>query len=285
MNAKRQLPALLLLVIVAIWGWTFVVVKDAVAVYGVIPFLAVRFLLGAACLGAVSARRATAATLRAGGAIGLVMGVAFLLQTLGLARSSASNTGLITGLFAVFAPLANRLLFGVRLPWPQALALGLSLAGLALLTGAGREGLGSGDLLTLGCAALFGLHIALLDRFARGHDAVALAFGQVGAAALLFAAVWLLRGPFAWPPREVWMALLVTGVLASAAAYLVQTYAQQHLPAVQVALILLAEPVFAVLFGAWLQGDRFTVLQGAGAALMVAATALPMVRRRKEDGA
>ncbi len=285
LSGRRPLPAVLLLGIVVVWGWTFVVVKDAVAVYGVVPFLAVRFLIGAACLGGICARRMEAATLRTGGAIGLVVGVAFLLQTLGLDRSSASNTGLITGLFVVFAPLANRLLFDVRISGLHGLAIAVSLAGLALLTGAGSACVRSGDLLTLGCAALFGLHIALLDRYARGRDAAVLAFGQVGAAAALFAAVWLAWGRLAWPPPRVWPALVITGVVASAAAYLVQTYAQQRLSAVQTAMILLAEPLFAVMFGAWLQGDRFTPVQMAGAVLMVSAMVFVEVffRRPSKD--
>ena len=271
--AHRLLPAGLLLLIVAIWGWTFVVVKDAVALYGVLPFLAVRFTIGALCLAPACARRLDRRTLGLGLAIGLVVGVAFLLQTLGLTRSSASNTGLITGLFVVFAPLANRLLFGVRITGRHGIAIAASLAGLALLTGAGPTGLGLGDLLTLGCAALFGLHVALLDRFAAGRGATVLAFGQVASAAALFVVIWLAQGTPVAPPRSVWPALLITGVLASAAAYLVQTFAQQRLPAVETALILLAEPLFAVLFGVWLHGDRFTVVQAAGGALMVAAMA------------
>jgi drug/metabolite transporter (DMT)-like permease len=282
--ARRLLPAGLLLAIVAIWGWTFVIVKDAVAVYGVIPFLAVRFTLGAACLGAVCARRADLPTLRIGGAIGLVVGAAFLLQTLGLARTSASNAGLITGLFVVFAPLANRALFGVRIRRVYWVGIAVSLVGLGLLTGAGPSGFGWGDVLTLGCAALFGLHVALLDRHAKGRNASVLALGQVGAAAALFIMVWLARGGAKWPPPQVWPALIVTGVFASALAYLVQTYVQQRLPAVDAALIMLAEPVFAVLFGALLQGDRFTALQVAGAAVMVATTLVVETWGRRGDG-
>jgi drug/metabolite transporter (DMT)-like permease len=271
---NRLLIAGLLLAVVAVWGWTFVVVKDAVAVYGVIPFLAVRFALGTGCLGLVCARRIDLPTLRTGAAIGLLVGAGFLLQTLGLARTSASNSALVTGLFVLFAPLANRLLFGVRIRGVYWIGIAASLAGLGLLTGADAGGVGAGDLLTLGCAAVFGLHVALLDRYAKGRNAAVLALGQVGAAAALFGAAWLLQGGLAWPPAHLWPALLVTGIVASAVAYLVQTYAQQRLPAVDTAMILLAEPVFAVLFGVLLHGDRMTPRQIAGGTLMVATMAL-----------
>ena len=176
---KRLLPSALLLAIVIAWGWTFTVVKDAVAVYGVVPFLAVRFAIGSACVGVFAVRGAELRSLRTGAWIGLVLAAAYLLQTFGLRYSTATNTGLITGLFIVFTPLANRVLFGVRTRRVLWAAIAVSLCGLVLLTGAGPQGLRAGDRLTLGCAACFGLHVALLDRYSKGHRAVTLALGQL----------------------------------------------------------------------------------------------------------
>ena len=275
MTTVRHLTlAGLLLGVVAIWGWTFVAVKDAAGAYGVLPFLAVRFAIGAACLGVVCARRVEWRTFRTGMVIGVVLGSAFLLQTLGLVRTSASNTGLITGLFVVFAPLANRLLFGVRMPRVLWLAIALSLVGLAMLTGAGPAGVGLGELLTLGGAVLFGLHVALLDRLSKGRQAVVLAFGQLAGAALLFAVCHSCAGEWHMPSARVWTALIITGVLASAAAYLIQTYVQQHLSATETAMIMLAEPPFAVAFGCLLQGDHLTAVQMVGGAVLIGAMAL-----------
>lgn len=283
--ARRLLLTGLLLAVVAVWGWTFVVVKDAIAIHGVLPFLAVRFTLGAACLGIVCARRMNWRTVRAGAAIGVVLGAGFLLQTLGLARTSASNTGLITGLFVIFAPLANRLLFGVRVRPVLWLAIVLSLVGLALLTGAATSGIGYGELLTLGCAAMFGLHVALLDRFAKRHDAVVLTFGQIAGAALIFLVCCAGQGAPLLPPPAVWPALVITGVFASAVAFLVQTCAQQRLSAIETAMILLAEPLFAVLFGWLLHGDRMTLIQMGGGALMVVTMVFAEWRRGRENSA
>jgi drug/metabolite transporter (DMT)-like permease len=268
---RRLAPAGLLLAIVAVWGWTFVVVKDAVAVYGVLPFLAVRFAIGATAVGLFCVRRVKIRTLAAAAPIGLVLGGAFLLQTLGLDRSTATNTGLITGLFVVFTPLANRLLFRIRTSRLQWAAVGVSLLGLGLLTGAAPAGLVRGDLLTVFAAAAFGLHVALLDHGSKQHDAAGLALGQLLAAAVGLAAVWVCLGPAAWPPRSVWPALAITGLGATAAAYFVQTYAQQRLSAVQTAMIILLEPVFAALFGCLLAGDRLTAVQWSGAVLLVGA--------------
>src|ERR671938_1964405 len=161
---KSLIYTLLLIAITAVWGWTFVVVQDAIALYGVIPFLAARFVLAGAALAPSYATKLTRRTLLVGGGIGVVLAAAYLLQTMGLLFTTPTNSGLITGLFVVFAPLADRLLFGTNISRQVLLAVVLSLVGMVLLAGGGPKGPNWGDLLTLLCAAVVGLHIALLSR-------------------------------------------------------------------------------------------------------------------------
>jgi drug/metabolite transporter (DMT)-like permease len=281
----RLVYTLLLVGVTAVWGWTFVVVQDAIAIYGVLPFLAVRFLLAGAALAPIYAARLTLRSLVVGGGIGVVLAAGYLFQTTGLLFTTPTNSGLITGLFVVFAPLADRLLFGVNTSRQILVAVGLSLLGMVLLAGGGPEGANWGDLLTLLCAMALGLHIALLSRYAAGHDAGGLTLAQILAMALLFVAVWPFFDPVSLPPLGVWVALLVTGLLASAGAFLVQTTVQQRIPAARTAIILTMEPVFAALFGYWLAGDRLVAVQLVGAVLILSALVigevLPVLRRRK----
>jgi drug/metabolite transporter (DMT)-like permease len=281
----RLIYTLLLVAVTAVWGWTFVVVQDAISVYGVIPFLAVRFILAGAALAPIYATKLTRRSLIVGGGIGAVLAAGYLFQTTGLLFTTPTNSGLITGLFVVFAPLADRLLFGANVSRQVVLAVALSLLGMVLLTGGGPESANWGDLLTLLCAAALGLHIALLSRYAASHDAGALTLAQILAMALLFAGVWPFLGPVSFPPPGVWVALLVTGLLASAGAFLVQTTVQQHIPAARTAIILTMEPVFAALFGYWLAGDRLVAVQILGALMILSALVIgevvPVLRRRK----
>ncbi len=279
----RLIYTLLLVAVTAVWGWTFVVVQDAISVYGVIPFLAVRFVLAGAALAPIYAAKLTRRSLIVGGGIGVVLAAGYLFQTTGLLFTSPTNSGLITGLFVVFAPLADRLLFGANLSRQVVLAVALSLVGMVLLAGGGPEGANWGDLLTLLCAAALGLHIALLSRYAASHDAGALTLAQILSIALLFLIVWPFFATVALPPPGVWIALLVTGLLASAGAFLVQTTVQQHIPAARTAIILTMEPVFAALFGYWLAGDRLVAVQIFGALMILSALVigevLPVLRR------
>ena len=281
----RLIYTLLLVAVTAVWGWTFVVVQDAISVYGVIPFLAVRFVLAGAALTPIYAAKLTRRSLIVGGGIGAVLAAGYLFQTTGLLFTSPTNSGLITGLFVVFAPLADRLLFGANLSRQVVLAVALSLVGMGLLAGGGPEGANWGDLLTLLCAAALGLHIALLSRYAASHDAGALTLAQILSMALLFFIVWPFFATVSLPPSEVWVALLVTGLLASAGAFLVQTTVQQHIPAARTAIILTMEPVFAALFGYWLAGDRLVAVQILGALMILSALVigevLPVLRRGK----
>jgi len=271
---KQLSLAALLLLVTALWGWTFTVVKEAVAVYGVVAFLALRFAIGSAVLGAFSLRKVTKRSLVAGGGIGLVLAASYLFQTFGLRYTTATNCGLITGLFVIVGPLANRILFGVRTGRLFSVAIGMSILGLVFLTGAEPSLINVGDLLTLGAAVGFGLHIALLDRYARPHAAVSLTLAQTSAAAVVFLAAWPCAEPLAWPPADVWLALGITGVLATAAALLIQTFVQQRLSAVRTAVILTTEPLFAALFGYLLAGDRLSAIQISGAVLMLVAVAV-----------
>jgi drug/metabolite transporter (DMT)-like permease len=281
----RLIYTLLLVAVTAVWGWTFVVVQDAISVYGVIPFLACRFVLAGATLAPIYAAKLTRRSLLVGGGIGVVLAAGYLFQTTGLLFTTPTNSGLITGLFVVFAPLADRLLFGANVSRQVVLAVALSLLGMVLLAGGGPEGANWGDLLTFLCAAALGLHIALLSRYAASYDAGALTLAQILSIALLFVIVWPFFATVSLPTPEVWVALLVTGLLASAGAFLVQTTVQQHIPAARTAIILTMEPVFAALFGYWLAGDRLVALQILGALLILSALVIgevvPVLRRRK----
>ena len=288
----RWVLAGLLLGVVAVWGWTFALVKEATNSFGVIPFLAMRFVIGAIVVAPFTAARAGRKSLAIGALVGLALAAGFLLQTLGLRVTSSTNSGLITGIFVVFVPLANRAIFGIRTPGTLWIGIAASVVGLYLLTaggGAAGKGLAPppggacgenpaviarewGDFLTVLCAPCFGLHVALLDHFAKRHNPGALALGQLLLAAAAFLAAWPLIETPRWPPACVWPALLVTGLLATAAGYIIQTYAQRRLSAVEAAMIMVLEPLFAAGCG-YLYGDRLTLLQIAGGVLMLAALA------------
>jgi drug/metabolite transporter (DMT)-like permease len=270
------LPLLSLVAVTAVWGVTFVQVKDAVELYPLFAFLALRFAIGTLTLAPATTRLRSLDPrgVRWGLVAGLVLAAGYTVQTAGLERTTASSAGFITGLFVVLTPLLATAFFGVRLGLVTWAGVALALVGLALLSGVDTGELG-GDLLVLGAALAFAVHIILLERFAAGYDAVAFTLLQMVAAAVSLTVVAVALGQLELPRGwTVWGALLVTGVFASALGFLVQTWAQQRTTATRTALALTMEPVWAGLFGYTLAGDRLGAAGWAGAALIMAGIVL-----------
>jgi drug/metabolite transporter (DMT)-like permease len=264
---------LALLIVTAVWGVTFVQVKDAVEVYPLFAFLAVRFAIASATLAVPGARRLRSLGRRGLGAgvlLGTLLAAGYALQTAGLERTTPSSAGFITGLYVVLVPLVALALFREQIGRGVWVGVGFALAGLALLSGV-DAGSVVGDVLVLGCALAFGFQIPLTGRFAPHYDPLALTLVQMLVAFVGFAAIALALGELELPHgRTVWAALLVTGVFASALAYLIQTWAQRTISAARTAVVYAMEPVFAGLFGYLLAGDRLGTLGWAGCALILA---------------
>ena len=272
--------------IAAIWGLTFTMVQDAVDALPVLDFLGYRFT-AAAVLVALVFRRSLKALSRAGWRAGMLMGVfltaSYVLQTFGLQHTSASNTGFITGLFVVITPVLAAIFLRERIGafgWTAAV---VSAGGLYLLSGgAGGFNL-RGDGLVLLCAVAVAAHILVTSRYARDHDTGALLAVQLGFCGLVCLAAAAPSGLHAPQGGDVWLALFVTAVFASALGFFVQTYAQKHAPPARTALILASEPAFGGLFGYLLAGDRLGAGAWLGAALIMAAIVavelLPRLRR------
>ena len=270
---REALAELALVGVAAIWGATFTVVQDAIEKLPAMAFLGYRFATATLIVAVVfraPLRRLSAAGWRAGLAMGAFLTAGYVLQTLALERTSASNAGFITGLFVVITPLLAALVLRERIGPTAWLAASASGLGLFLLSGA--DGLNAGDALALAGAVGFALHILATSRAVRDHDTGALLVVQLGVCGLFCLAVAAAGGRLDAPPdASVWWALAVTALLASALAYFVQTYAQRHAPPARTALILASEPAFAGLFGYLLAGDRLAAPAWAGAALIMAA--------------
>ena len=262
---------LALVAVTAIWGVTFVQVKDALELYPLFAFLAVRFAIATLVLAPVGRTEAPRRRLGAGGALGLLLALGYALQTAGLQRTTVSSAGFVTGLYVVFTPLFAYALFRIRVGRSVLVGVGLSVVGLALLAGVG-VGDPVGDLLVLAGSAAYSLQIALMERYApplrrrRVHlrrDARRLPRVRRDRRRA--------RRPRAAQRSTRLGALLVTGVFASALAFLVQTWAQRRLSAARTALAFAMEPVWTAFFGYWLAGDRLGVVGWTGAALIMLA--------------
>ena len=260
-----------LILVTAVWGITFVQVKDAVELYPLFAFLAVRYAIAAAALAPPAAGRLRSLGrpgVVAGAILGALIAAGIGLQTAGLERTTVTSTGFITGLYVLFTPLLALALFRTRIPRQLWVAVALALVGLALLSGV-PESSTRGDLLVLASTLAQALQIVMVGRYANRFDVFALTFVQVVAACAIFAAIAVALGDLSVPRgATVWAALLVTGLFACAFALLVQVWAQRRVSATRIAIVFSLEAVFAGLFAYLLAGDRLGVLGFAGCAVI-----------------
>jgi drug/metabolite transporter (DMT)-like permease len=266
-----------LIAVTVVWGVTFVQVKDAVEVYPLFAFLAVRYAIATGVLGIAGAPRLRGlgrSGLAAGAFLGALLGIGIGLQTAGLERTTVSSTGFITGLYVVLTPLFGLILFRTRVGLEVWAGVALSLVGLGLLSGV-HVGSTTGDALVLASTSAQALQIVMVERYANRYDAIALTFVEMATCCVGFLVIAVALGDLSVPRGwTVWGALLVTGVFASALAYLIQVWAQQRMSAARIALVFALETVFAGLFGYWLSGDRLGLLGWGGCAAILAGIVL-----------
>lgn len=265
-----------LLGVAIVWGWSFVAVADAIARYPMYGFLGWRFALAAVAFAIVSPRvltRLGGANLRFGLIAGVLLSAGYIFQTWGLdgaIRTTPARAAFITGLYVIITPMLQALWLRSR-PRRSTIAGGvIALAGLAIMSGIGASWV-FGDTLVVICAVAFSLHMTFLGSAGeRDIDVSAVTVLQLATVAVTCGVISAVKEHVGPPtdPGVLW-ALVVTGVLASAVAFAVQTWAQQKLPPSRVAVILVMETAFGGLFG-WSASGVWPLAEVVGACVMFA---------------
>ena len=272
-----------LLLITAVWGGTFPVVKNVVTPAGpmqVFDYLAWRFALATVAMALLRPRsvaRLGRTGRRHGLLLGCALGVGFITQTTGLQRMPSSVSGFVTGMFVVLTPLVTAVLLRRKVGSNAWIAVAAATLGLGLLSlgTSGKDAThasGVGLALTLACALAFALQIVGLGEWSARHDAYGLAVVQLATATVLCAVFAVpgrhgLRPP---PDGKAWFAVVLTALAATAIAFVVQTWAQGILDATRASVIMTMEPVWTGLFAITFAGESMTWVGVSGAALVIA---------------
>jgi drug/metabolite transporter (DMT)-like permease len=259
--------------VTAVWGYTFLVVQDAIARMAVMDFLAWRFILASVVMIALRPtclRNVTRLELLRGIGLGIVLGLGYITQTYGLLYTSAANSGFITGMFVVLTPVMSWILLRRKTNRNTWLVVALATVGLALLSLNGWS-VGIGELLTLGCAVFFAIHIVGLGEWSSQYKPYAFSLLQIGTVAIISLIAATHEGITIPPDPGVWEALVITGVLATAVAFFIQTWAQSLISPTRAAVVMTMEPVFAGLFAVVIGGTQLTLRTIGGAACILAA--------------
>lgn len=270
---RSRLAALALLSVTALWGSTFIMIKDLNERLPVPDFLAIRFAIAAIALFLISPRaisRLSPVVRRRSAYAGLAYGVAQLLQTVGLSHTDASVSGFVTGMYVVVTPLLASAVLRQRIAPIVWLAVTLSTVGLGVLSLRGFS-IGYGEAITFASAILYAVHIVALSRWSSPGDALGMATIQI---AVISAMCLVIAAPggiqLAQNGRD-WLAVIYMGLGAGALAMLAQTWAQAQLSAARAALLMTMEPVFAAGFAVVFGGERLGLRVLVGGMLILAA--------------
>jgi drug/metabolite transporter (DMT)-like permease len=280
----------LMLLVVAVWGSTFVLIKGALADATPGAFNLIRMTLAFLLL-AIAYHRFWRSIHRgqiaAGAIVGFFLAAGYQFQTTGLARTTPSKSAFITGLMVVMVPLLSSIPLlrppGGRPPgWNAYAAVVLAFIGILLLTAPSGGGLmpdlssiNFGDVLTLGCAISFAFHCLALSHISPRISFQPLALLQVGFCALFMAmSMPVIEHPQVHFTLRLLFAIVIAAALATAAAFSVQSWAQAILPSTHIALLLTMEPVFAWITAFLFTDERLGLRPAIGALLILAGIAL-----------
>ncbi len=287
-HALRLRAHLLMLFVVIVWGSTFVLIKNALSDISPLLFNLLRMTLAFLAMSFAYRQHWRNLTKRAwasGAVVGFFLAMGYQFQTAGLARTTPSKSAFLTGLVVVLVPLLSTFPWlragGAHAPrWNAWLGALTAFFGILLLTtpqgsGINLTAIGLGDLLSLFCAIGFAFHCLALSHTAPHVPFKQLALLQIGFCALFMAVTTpYLEQSFLHPSLRLFSALAIAALLATAAAFSIQSWAQSILPATHTALLLTLEPVFAWMTSFLVLKERSSLRSGAGALLILAGIAI-----------
>jgi len=268
----RRRADLTLIAATLIWGAAFPVVKAALTSSTPLAFLAVRFVIAAVVLTPFTplATPFSRREIAAGALLGVLLGGGFAAQVIGLVYTTPARSAFIVGISSVLAPLVAFVVLRERPRWTALGALLVAGLGIYFLTAPDAGGLNRGDIWTLGTAVLFGGQIVAVAELSRRHDPARLVWMQTAGTAVCAAlgALVLEDARITWSPTFT-AELIYSAVFATALALVLQMRAQRHMSSARAALIFCLEAVFAAA-ASWLWlGERLSLTQWFGGALIL----------------
>ena len=268
---RRNLLYFAMLATAAVWGGSFVLMKDAIQEQDVYSFLSSRFLVASALMIAYRPnvfKGLSPKFIRQGVLAGVLLGGGYIFQTLGLAKTTVSNTGFITGLYLVFTPLISLIILKRKVLKIQWLAVVVATLGLFLISYNGIS-IGIGEILVLISALFYGAHFVALGEWSDGKNTYALTLIQILTVSAIASICALINGYQLPPSSNVWQAVLFTAFFATFLAFIVQTKAQSVMSATAASVLLAMETPFALFFGLVFNSDPLTMRIIAGGTMVM----------------
>jgi drug/metabolite transporter (DMT)-like permease len=265
------------------WGGSFLFTKIGVREVPPPFFVLLRFSLAAVLMGLLCLPRRARLdrqTVRRGTIVGLALGVTNLTFVVGVQGTSISRAGVINNLFVLFIPLIARTVWKDRIGGINIAGIGLASLGIALLAGGGGEGFNRGDMISTLCAFFIAIHIITVSKVLKDEDVWLVSLVQFSVVALM-AAVTALLVPT--PPFSLGLTSLGTivycAIFPTVVCFTLQNRYQRYVTPTQAGLVYTLDPVWSLLAGFAVLGERLTLREWYGCGLIFLAVLIPLAIR------
>jgi drug/metabolite transporter (DMT)-like permease len=291
MTDSRQVSStrvtLVLILTTFLWGGSFVANKLGFREVPPVTFMFLRFALATLIMGGYCLKRLPGMNrdiARKGVIVGLALAATNLSFVVGLFGTTASRAGFLNNLFVLLIPLICFLLWRERIDRWNLAGIVLALAGLWQLARGGAAGFSRGDLLSTVCALFISLHIILVSRVLRDEDVYLVSLVQFATVAVIGG---ILVAVLPWQPFQVGPvavgALLYCAVFPTVICFTLQNSFQRYTTPTKAGLIYTLDPVWSMLGGVLLLGERLSEREWLGCALIFGAVVLPLAIRRYRE--
>lgn len=288
MTKKELLADGIMLLTALIWGSGFVVMKNTLDSLPPAAIIALRYTIASVIVSILFRKHLKGLTrgdYARGALVGLLLGLAYIVQTIGLSHTTAGKNAFLTTVYVLLVPFGCYALFKQKLAKSNFIAAGMMLLGVGLLSLDGESGgLNIGDALTLCSGALFAAHIIAIDRCHKKTDMYALIVLQFAVAAVVGYAYHLLfeRGMPVVMSAGSLGGLLYLSVFSTTIAMSLQNIGQSMAPAAHASIILSLESVFGAAFSCLLLGERLTGKMALGFVVIFAALVVSELAKGKK---
>jgi drug/metabolite transporter (DMT)-like permease len=265
------------------WGGSFLFTKIGVSTIPPQIFVLSRFTLATLIMLIVFARRVpllNAATLYRGAAVGVALGLTNLTFVFGIQGTSISRAGILNNLFVLFIPMVTKIIWRDRIGRVNMAGIALAVAGITLLAGNGGGGFNRGDLLSTFCAFLIACHIITVSKVLKDDDVYLITLVQFATVAIIAGGASLLLPlpSFSFTPAAS-MSILYCALFPTVFCFTLQNIYQRYVTPTRAGLIYTLDPVWSLLAGFFVLGERLNVSEWIGCSIIFLAALIPLLFR------
>jgi len=277
----------LLILTTFFWGGSFLFTKIGVRELPPSLFVLLRFslaslLMGLFCLPRLG--RLNRVTIMRGLIVGIALGITNLTFVVGIKGTSITRAGVLNNLFVLFIPLIARILWKERIGPAHLSGIIMACAGIGLLAGGGSAGFSQGDIISTLCAFFIAVHIITVSRVLKDEDVWLVSMVQFVVVAVMAGVTTLLLPlPEFSLSREALGSVVYCAIFPTVICFTLQNTYQRFVTPTQAGLIYTLDPVWSLLAGFTVLGERLTPWEWLGCGLIFLAVALPLVIRFVEE--